>query len=606
LKPTDAAVSPVTPIGGGAVAHAPAEAAVKAKVPSASAERSPPSAPPAPPASISIRWRLGVALAIALLPVLLLSGFQSWLDFQREAHAQRDMLAAAAERSAATARARIEAADVLLETLAPGSVGFQCAQRLAEVRGRIPGYANLIRFDSIGRVACAAATAPADPGRRDRAWFRNLANGAPVVVASDPGVGYANEPSVLAAVRAENGSGGFNGALVAVITLASLRPETADRSLPAGSEVALTDGQGRYLSATVSTAFPADLAGRLPHGGRSNLWFGRDRAGADRVFSSAPLVGEDVYVLLSAPSQGLVTWAWINPLTSMALPLIAFTLSLGAVWLVAEQQIIRWIAYLQRIAAIYGRGRFSVHPLKAEAAPPEIRDLAQTLDEMAQTISARDAALRDSLAQKDDLMREIHHRVKNNLQVISSLLNIQQRSLTDPAARVAMSDTRMRVGALALIYRSLYQGADLMRVDLRDFLDELMAQVLSGDTIVGAPIRTELSIDPLVIDPDRLAPLALFAVEAISNARKHGVGQHGGELSVVFRVRGEQAEFSISDAGSGEGELPPLPPIVGQGVGRTLMTAFARQLRGEVDFAPNDQGGMTTRLLFPTPALDPA
>ncbi|MBS0409615.1 MAG: sensor histidine kinase [Proteobacteria bacterium] len=543
-----------------------------------------------------------MALAVALLPVLILSAFQSVLDFQREAHAQRDMLAAAAERSAATARARIEAADVLLETLAPGSVGFQCAQRLAEVRGRIPGYANLIRFDTIGRVACAAATAPADPARRDRAWFRALSQGQPVTVASDPGVRYADEPAVLAAVRAENGSGGFDGALAAVITLSSLRPETADRSLPAGSEVALTDAQGRYLSATTITAFPGSLAGRLPKAGKALLWFGRDRSGGQRVFSSAPLVGNDVYVVLSAPSQGLVTWAWINPLTALALPLVAFTLSLAAVWIVAERQIIRWIAYLQRIAAIYGRGRFSIHPLKAEAAPPEIRDLAQTLDQMAQTISARDAALRDSLAQKDDLMREIHHRVKNNLQVISSLLNMQQRSLADPAARMAMSDTRMRIAALALIYRSLYQGPDLKRVDLRDFLDELMAQILSGDAVAAAPIRTELSIDPLVIDPDRLAPLALFAVEAISNARKHGVGEHGGEFSVVFRVRGEQAEFSISDAGSGGGE-PTLPPVVGQGVGRTLMTAFARQLRGEVDFARNDKGGMTTRLLFPTPAL---
>jgi two-component sensor histidine kinase len=164
-----------------------------------------------------------------------------------------------------------------------------------------------------------------------------------------------------------------------------------------------------------------------------------------------------------------------------------------------------------------------------------------------------------------------------------------------------MSDTRMRIAALALIYRSLYQGADLKRVDLREFLDELMAQVLAGDTVTVAPVRTELSIDTLVIDPDRLAPLALFAVEAISNARKHGVGQHGGELSVVFRVHGDQAELAISD--SGVGNDLPASPVVGQGVGRTLMTAFARQLRGEVDFTPNERGGLTTRLLFPTPAL---
>ena len=81
----------------------------------------------------------------------------------------------------------------------------------------------------------------------------------------------------------------------------------------------------------------------------------------------------------SAPAQGVVSWAWLNPISAVALPLLAFTLGLIAVWTVAERGVVRWIAYLQRIAAIYARGRFSVRPVQAERAPPEIRDLAETL-----------------------------------------------------------------------------------------------------------------------------------------------------------------------------------------------------------------------------------
>ena len=113
----------------------------------------------APWGSLStIRVRLTAALAAALLPVMILGVLQSAIAFRREAVQLREELAAASERSAATARARMEAADILLETLAPGSVGFNCAQRLAEVSQRIPGYQNLIRFDRIGRVACAGGT----------------------------------------------------------------------------------------------------------------------------------------------------------------------------------------------------------------------------------------------------------------------------------------------------------------------------------------------------------------------------------------------------------------------------------------------------------------
>jgi two-component sensor histidine kinase len=214
---------------------------------------------------------------------------------------------------------------------------------------------------------------------------------------------------------------------------------------------------------------------------------------------------------------------------------------------------------------------------------------------MAETIAGRDQTLRDNIAQKDALMREIHHRVKNNLQVISSLLNMQQRALTDSAARAAISDTRQRIGALALIYRALYQGPDLRRVDLHQFLDELIGQILTSDAESHPPIRTDLEADELAIDPDKLAPLALFAVEAISNARKHAFAA-GGVLHVRFRLEGEEATLEIADEGSKIG-----PPVIGEGVGRTLMTAFARQLRGRVEIVPNDAGGVTVRLNFPAP-----
>src|SRR5258708_18422773 len=137
------------------------------------------------------------------------------------------------------------------------------------------------------------------------------------------------------------------------------------------------------------------------------------------------------------------------------------------------------------------------------------------------------------------------------------------------AARAAMSDTRQRITALALIYRALYQGPDLKRVDLRPFLEELTAQLVTSELRHGPGVRTELSVDALVIDPDRLAPLALFAVEAITNAQKHAFAARGGGLTLNFRVNGEEAELEICDDGQVEGAA-----LAGSGVGRPLMTAL--------------------------------
>ena len=107
-------------------------------------------------------------------------------------------------------------------------------------------------------------------------------------------------------------------------------------------------------------------------------------------------------------------------------------------------------------------------------------------------------------------------------------------------------------------------------------------------------------MDALVIDPDRLAPLALFAVEAITNAQKHAFAGRGGRLIVTFKVQAQEAVLTIGDNGQA-----PEEALVASGVGRTLMNAFARQLQGRAELVRNPEGGVTARLVFPTPALDP-
>src|SRR5581483_7108115 len=154
-------------------------------------------------ASLStIRVRLTAALAAALLPVLALGVMQSAIAFDHARVTLRQNLG-----FAATARTRMEGAGILLQTLAPGAVGYQCTERLAEVANRIPGYSNLIRFDRRGRVACAASDVPIDPQRTLRPWFQRLMRGDKLVITRELGSAYAGEPSVLAAAQATDARG---------------------------------------------------------------------------------------------------------------------------------------------------------------------------------------------------------------------------------------------------------------------------------------------------------------------------------------------------------------------------------------------------------------
>ncbi|WP_174299269.1 sensor histidine kinase [Caulobacter sp. S45] len=547
---------------------------------------------------LTIRFRLGLALAVALFPVLVLGALQVATEFNREGHIRQVTLTQAATRSALTGRARIQGAMALLDTLRPEAVGLECTPRLAAILNELDGYRNIVRLDADGRVVCAGASLPA-ANRASLPWFQRLKAGTQTVVARSQAAG---EPALIAATRAERRDGHFDGALIASILLSSLKPDLSDPTLPARTAVAIVSGDGHYLVQTDRDAFaplPADWRARLAQG--HNLFTAKDAQGAPRDYAAAQLLSGEAYVVLSAPAPGIFYWARLNPFSAIVFPVLAWLAAWVAVWLAVDRVVIRWLHYLDRIASIYARGRFTVRPLKAERAPAEIRDLAHTLDAMADAIVARDMSLRDSLAQKDTLMREIHHRVKNNLQVITSLINMQQRALTDPAARAAMSDTRQRITALALIYRALYQGPDLRRVDVRQFLEELVGQLGAGEGGRPAPIRTELHADDLEIDPDKLAPLALFAVEAITNARKHAFGPEGGSIDVRFRVLGDEVVLEIQDDGQGDAASMPIA-----GVGRTLMSAFARQLRGHTEVEPAPHCGVCVRLTFPRPQLPEA
>jgi two-component sensor histidine kinase len=551
------------------------------------------------PRRLTIRFRLGLAVALALLPVLALGVLQAVTDFQHDAAFRRTSLTQAAGRSATVARDRIQGAIALLQTLTPQVVGAECTTRLAAILSELSGYRNIARVDNLGRVQCAGSPLLTNFDRAQRPWFVALKEGAPIALTRSL---RAKTPALLAAVRVNRPNGAFDGAIVAILDLEGLRPDLSDPTLPAGAAVSIVNTDGETMVQSDPLAFaplPPHWAARAASSG-GLTYQAQDRRGILRDFASAPLLNKDVFVVISAPAPGPLYWARINPLASIVYPLLAWFMAWAAVWIVTDRVVIRWLAYLDRVASIYAKGRFTVRPVQAETAPLEIQTLAHTLDTMADGIVARDLSLRESLAQKDAMMREIHHRVKNNLQVITSLLNMQQRALTDPAARLAMSDTRQRITALSLIYRALYQSPDMRRVDVRQFLEELITQLSTSEGGRPSPIRTKLQADDLEIDPDKLAPLALFAVEAITNARKHAFGPDGGLIDVLFRVGEDEIRLEIVDDGQGEAES-----LSTSGVGRTLMSAFARQLRGraELEAAPNH--GVTARLIFPKPDPPP-
>jgi PAS domain S-box-containing protein len=205
-------------------------------------------------------------------------------------------------------------------------------------------------------------------------------------------------------------------------------------------------------------------------------------------------------------------------------------------------------------------------------------------------------ANREALAEKEALLKEIHHRVKNNLQVISSLLNLQAERLTDPAARAVFVESQARVRAMALVHETLYGSGTLARIDLPRYVESLCGHLLR--TFGGAArVAVERRVAVESLDLDRALPVGLVVNELVSNALKYAFpGGRGGRVSVSLDARpGAGYTLVVADDGVG---LPDHVDLAGRrSLGLHLVGLLARQLRGTVEVTRSP--GTTFAISFP-------
>jgi two-component sensor histidine kinase len=246
---------------------------------------------------------------------------------------------------------------------------------------------------------------------------------------------------------------------------------------------------------------------------------------------------------------------------------------------------------------------FSGRHLRGE--PEEVRSLERAFEDAAIAIAAREDELRAALRQRDLLMAEIHHRVKNNLQIVASLLNLQARRLRDPAARAEFGTARDRVQALATLHRHLYTNRTFEAIMLRSFLEELCQQLFSAlGEVPGRRIKLVLEAGELEIVTDQAVSLALLVTEAVTNSIKHAFPDgRTGTITIAVRLENRptgKGDPDAAEAGTtGEpGEDEPGKEVVltirddGQGmveddarehgIGMTLIKGFAQHLGGEI------------------------
>ena len=209
------------------------------------------------------------------------------------------------------------------------------------------------------------------------------------------------------------------------------------------------------------------------------------------------------------------------------------------------------------------------------------------------------AEQRKAASEREVLLREIYHRVKNNLQIIQSLLRLGSRDLK-PEQREPFEAAVMRIGAMARVHTLLYRSPDLASIDFKDYLDEVVRETADGFGAEARGIRLDLDASSMRVPLDTAVPLAFITVEILTNAFKHAFPEgRSGVIQVEARQDGEEGLLVISDNGIG------VPAVSGRKrpLGLTLVNKLVEQIGGTLE-AP-EPGGSTYRLRFSLAPMSP-
>lgn len=534
-----------------------------------------------------LKARLAVVVALVLLVPTSFAIIQAGLEMRDAQRRQIDNLERMLALVESQHRAVLRQTQHLLRTFANGPLAqsprIVCERALRGEALQNPLYHSFARLDANGTIDCGSREDAFGINYADRYWWQELKRGGDVSL-SESIARRSPEPgqTIVLAVPIRGPGGTLTGAVMTAMAVDQLISLPRNVVLPEGAVAAVVDRLGTVITTRGENEWATEQIGHIDAGLRG--------PSAPPIVIPAPDGREWRFLALPSTDPGMFTsvvvgqpvehWGWFNSRFQLAvfLPTLILFLSVFVVWVATDVMITRHVLALASAVRRYRRSGDPI-AVSLRGAPEELDDLAHALSDVTKRVAEREAQLNASLAEKNLLLREVHHRVKNNLQIVTSLLNLRAAGLASPVARRAMREAQLRIKSLAFVHRSLYEQEEVSSVALHEMLEDICPQFHELSEGLSSRVALRLELSPYFVSADQATPLALLVTELLSNAAKHAFPDDlDGTVTVSLVVLPDgRAVLSIADNGVG----PPKEEAAAgprRGLGTTLVEMLAKQL----------------------------
>ena len=549
--------------------------------------------------------RLVALLGLALLPIGLIAMVQTYRvisEADRNAEAALTGVTLAAATHERESLLRVRGAAQMASRVVPSLLDDEpeCSAELAEFVNAYQSIAFAGFVDLEGDVRCASDGAGTSITNSD-VYQDFIERPGPSVHAV---VGQISNRSVVVVVEPVVDDGTILGYVALSVPQQSLDlPSTNDISLSPLRMVTFSV-EGNILSSPenreqIDAQLPATRPlDTLPE---PEPWSFHSRSvdGLEYFYTVAPLIPGEIYILAIWPDNAIRT-AGLTAASAILFPLLMWLVTIGVAYFAVHRLVVRHIRYLRLRIRAFTANRRVLSPQYGTDTPSDLREVIEAFHQMTERIVRDEADLENSLHEKDVLLKEVHHRVKNNLQLIASMMSMQLRKSENPEIHFILRRLQDRVLGLATIHRNLYQASVLSRVNSSQLIEELVTQSVNNSDAHENGVDLRMDVDEVALYPDQAVPLSLLVTETITNALKYvGRPKTGApwiELTLRAQENGEvrlQVSNSIGEPLSKEVE-------VSTGLGTQLMNAFSMQLDAENSIDKRDDMFIVTVVFQPS------